>query len=248
VVPVTADRRRDFAYCSTLGLVLVLIGMPIVIGGVPASVVWAMLAVAAALIDGRFDRTTLQAHAAVLAVAAALASGLAAFEVDALGGGSPGGPWLHPVIWVHLALAGVVGSLVVAAASRKRRPPRWHQRVPFLVMAAVAAAGLCAELVAALAAPWLLGPQSDAGLAVLRTGVMAFGALALAALAVRLELPELGWLVYPALVVLGLKIVLQDLGAGGPLSIAVSFVFYGAALIVGPKLLRSAGPTAASSG
>ena len=72
-----------------------------------------------------------------------------------------------------------------------------------------------------------------------RTGVVSVGTLVLAALATRLEMPELRWVVYPILCVLGLKILLQDLPAGRPLSIAVAFVFYGAALIMSPRLLRT---------
>lgn len=239
LVPATTGTERDFVFFSTLALVLLLIGLPILVGGGVASVLWGLLAVMTAFIGGRHDRVTLRAHAAVLAVAAAVSSGLASFEIGALGGGPADGPWRHPAIQVHAVLAALIAALVVVARSRRGRPLRWFYRLPLVVIVGFAAAGLCAELVALLAGPGLLDLQTDAGFAMLRTGAMALGALALAGFAVRFELPELGWLVYPVLVLVGLKIVLQDLRVGGPLSIAVAFVFYGAALILGPRLLRS---------
>lgn len=237
-VRATTGNDRDIVYFSSLALVLLLIGLPILVGELLASLLWGALAVAAAFVGGRHDLVSLRVHAAVLALAAAVQSGLVGFEIDALGGGLADGSWRHPAVWMLVVLAALVVSVVIVARSRGKRQLGWHYRLPLVVMAAVAAAGLCAEVVALMASPWLLDLQTEAGFAMLRTGVMALGALVLAALAVRLDLSELGWLVYPVLVVLGLKIVLQDLQVGNPLSIAVAFVFYGAALIAGPRLLR----------
>ena len=248
IVERTFGRGRDLVFVSTLGLLLILIGMPVVFGEVTASYLWAIFAIVAALLGGRFDRITLRGHAAVLAAAAAVAGGLIDFEIDALFRGSVSGAWRQPTVGVHLVLTAVVVTILAAAWSLRDRSLRWPYRLPLLAVTVVAAAGLCAEVVTLLDAPWFLDTQTAAGLAMVRTGVMAAGSLVLALLSVRFELPELGWLVYPTLVILGLKIVLQDLPAGGPLSIAVAFVCYGAALIAGPRLLRSGARTKAASG
>ena len=246
VVERTFGRGREFVFFSTLALALILIGTPLVFGGVLALGVWAILAVGAAIVGGRYDRVTLRAHAAVLAAAAAIRSGLAGFEVNALTAGSADGDWLRPTISTHLVLGSALACLVIVAWNRRGHQLRWPARLPLVVLVVVAAAGLCAEIMALLAAASILDVQSEAGIAALRTAVISIGALVLAVLAVRLKLPEFGWLVYPILVMLGLKIVLQDLPVGGPLSIAVAFVFYGAALIMGPRLLRTADRSSAA--
>jgi len=56
---------------------------------------------------------------------------------------------------------------------------------------------------------------------------------------------ELRWLAYVVLVAGGLKLALEDLPTGRPMTLFVSFVFYGAALLLIPRLMRSdRGPAA----
>ncbi|MBE0566630.1 MAG: hypothetical protein IH621_11760 [Krumholzibacteria bacterium] len=80
---------------------------------------------------------------------------------------------------------------------------------------------------------------SPAAVAVVRTGVLAVTAVALAMVGRRPRLAELGWLVHP-LLVLGLaKLVFEDLGRGNPVALTVGFGLFGGALIMAPRLLRS---------
>jgi hypothetical protein len=58
------------------------------------------------------------------------------------------------------------------------------------------------------------------------------GALALTFLGRREAWREAGWLVYPALAGIGLKILLEDLRDGRPATQFLSFGLYGIALIV----------------
>jgi hypothetical protein len=54
----------------------------------------------------------------------------------------------------------------------------------------------------------------------------------------RRALPELGWFVYPLLAIGALKLVIEDLTQGNAAGLCLSLVFYGGALIGGPRLLR----------
>jgi hypothetical protein len=74
--------------------------------------------------------------------------------------------------------------------------------------------------------------------ATLRTAALSLLVVVLAWASRRRELPELGWLVYPLLAIGALKLVSEDLTQGNAASLCVSLVFYGSALIGGPRLLR----------
>jgi len=232
-------RGREFVYFSTLSLLLIVIGTSALLGGAMASAVWAALAVGMALAGTRYDSVTLRAHAALLATGAAIHSGLLRFEADALAVGSVGGDWLRPPMGIYLVLGSALACLVIIASSTRGRHLKWPVRLPLVLVVIVTSAGVCAEIVSLMASSWIFNIQSEAGLAALRTCVQSVGIVALAFLTVRLRVPEFGWLVYPSLVILGIKIVLQDLPDGGPLSIAIAFIFYGVALIASPRLLRS---------
>ncbi|HET9554410.1 MAG TPA: hypothetical protein VFP50_15715, partial [Anaeromyxobacteraceae bacterium] len=81
------------------------------------------------------------------------------------------------------------------------------------------------------------GAGADAGLvAAVRTAVLAAVAIGLAALGRVRTLGEAGQLAYPALVVGGVKILLEDLHRGRPVTLFVAFGLYGLALIAVPKL------------
>jgi hypothetical protein len=50
---------------------------------------------------------------------------------------------------------------------------------------------------------------------------------------------EWGWLVYPLLVAIGLKMMTQDFKFSRPSSLFIAMALYGAALIVAPRLRRT---------
>jgi len=56
-----------------------------------------------------------------------------------------------------------------------------------------------------------------------------------------------GWRYYVVLVAGGLKLVLEDLPTGRPMTLFVSFVFYGAALLLIPRLMRTEKGSAAEA-
>ena len=75
-------------------------------------------------------------------------------------------------------------------------------------------------------------------LATWRTGVLAVLALVTAWAGRKARFREWLWLVYPLLVVLGLKMVAQDFKFSRPATLFIALALYGAALIIAPRLRR----------
>ena len=79
----------------------------------------------------------------------------------------------------------------------------------------------------------------DAGVfSALRTGVLGAIAVALGLLSRNVRWPEAYWLVYPTLGLGALKLLLVDVRSGRPATLFFSFVLYGGALILAPRLAR----------
>lgn len=231
-----ADARRVALYLSSVGLVLLLIGaraaLPLL-----GSVTWAVLAPLVVWFARRPGLGALRTHAAILAVCA----GVAALFGPSLSAifGSPEGPWAQ-FDW----RAWVVVACVAAAygvRSRRAAEATWYKIIPDFVIALVALFGLAGGLVqiAARLIAQAPGPEALAGpLAATRTATLAVGALTLAVWSRHGERAERAWLAVLVLVVGGLKLVLEDLGAGSTLAIVVSLVSYGLALSLATRFIR----------
>jgi hypothetical protein len=79
-----------------------------------------------------------------------------------------------------------------------------------------------------------------------RTAVWVAGALLLTWLGRREPWREAGWLVYPALAAIGLKILLEDLPRSRPATLFLAFALYGGALILVSRVRHR--PAAATPG
>jgi len=141
-----------------------------------------------------------------------------------------------------LALCGVaMWGLGPEAAPTAPSPGR---RVPRLIVLVLVLGGLLGAIVS-----WALPPPASPyavapGLvATVRTALLVAGILALALADRAWAFVEGAWLVYPLLVLTGLKFVLEDFRAGQPATLFVGFALYGLALIVGPRLCRRPGST-----
>lgn len=84
-------------------------------------------------------------------------------------------------------------------------------------------------------------------LATLRTAVLVIATLAVARAARHAHGREAGWLVYPLLVVTGLKLLLADFPQGRPDTLFAALALYGVALIVAPRMLRTLSATPAAA-
>ena len=111
-------------------------------------------------------------------------------------------------------------------------------RAPVLALGALAAAGFGALVIRACCGAFSQGVPEAGTLAVARTGVLSALAIALAWLGRRVPILELRWLVYPLLAVTALKFLFEDLAVGRPLTLFLAFMFFGATLILAPRLLK----------
>jgi len=84
-------------------------------------------------------------------------------------------------------------------------------------------------------------------LATLRTAVLVIATLAVARAARHATGHEAGWLVYPLLVVTGIKLLVADFPQGRPETLFAALALYGVALILAPRMLRGPSPAATIS-
>lgn len=226
----------NFYFYTSIGIAFVLAGGWFLLPETPCALFWAGLALAAAAAARHAERATLAAHAAAYAAAGALAGGLLARADDAVLA-SPAVAWA-PATAGAVAVAAI---LAAAAWALGTAPvPSTVHRVPRLVLLVLLAASA-----AGLAIGWIVPPVAgapgagaDAGVvATVRTVVLAVGALALAALGRTLTFAEARWLAWPVLAVAGLKLVI-DLPRSRPATLFLALAFYGAALILVPRLRR----------
>jgi hypothetical protein len=233
-------RRRNFYFYTSAGLVFALAGGALAIPSAAVGLVYAVLGVVAAW-AGRLSRhITYRAHGAAYLTAAVVATGL--FPHVLYGLGLPVVPdgRASIVMLGVLALCGVaMWGLGPEAAPTAPSPGR---RVPRLVVLVLVLGGLLGAIVS-----WVLPPPvgADAAapglVATVRTALLVAGILALALADRAWAFAEGAWLVYPLLVLTGLKFVLEDFRAGRPATLFLGFALYGLALIVGPRLCRRTG-------
>jgi hypothetical protein len=230
--------RANFPFYAAVALLLVGSGTTILLDGARLGLAWSLLAVIFAELTGRLGRRTLLVHAAIYAVGAALAAGLLSVAADALLASAARG-WTDPVSATPVALIAACASAWLGSRVPAADHPTFSSRIPQLVLVTLAVTG-AAGLIAWVLVPLLAGvPGAEASrgaVATVRTTVLVSGTIFLAWAGRRAAWREAGWLVYPVLVATGVKILFDDLPAGRPATLFVSFGFYGAALLLVPRL------------
>ncbi len=237
---VERQQRSTFLFYATLALLLTLSGSALVAGGGVLALLWCLLALASASLATRFKRVTLAVHSAAYALAAAWQSGSAGASLDAFIA-PPARPWA-PLTAAGLAAIAAAAASYVLLAREKGEAYRAGERFPRLMLAVIVAFGVGAFAIAQIKNFIGGGPASlDSGaIAAARTAVLAVAAFLLAAARRRTALPELAWLTYGVLSIGAVKLLVEDLPGGRPATLFVAFVFYGAALLAAPRLLRRA--------
>jgi hypothetical protein len=233
------DRGRNVYFYTTLALVQVLAGLTLVLGEQWLGVVFAGLAVLAALLWSRVGRLFMLLQGAAYIVAAGIVSGTLSYCVWALAAGAVGS-WALPSVVMLVVLAAGALSAGLAAVQPKSDGSVFAGGPRFvIILVFVWTAGGC---VIGYLAPvaWGLADRSlDLGvLATLRTGVLAVATLLIAWIGRHARFREWGWLVYPLLVGTGLKMVAQDFMHSRPVTLFIALALYGTAIIVAPRLRR----------
>jgi hypothetical protein len=228
--------RRNFHFYTAAGLVFAMAGWALLVPRPALGLVYGMLGLAAAW-AGRFaGRVAFHAHGAVYLTAAILASGLLAHVLYGFGlppMPPPASLAMLGVLTLCLAAIPPLGAAVETQMAAARAP-----RLLVLLLAVGGLLGTMAVWFAPAVAGGQAGSLHPGMLATLRTALLIAAILALAGVARVLELDEAAWLVYPLLVLTGLKFLLEDVRAGQASTLFVGFALYGLALILAPRLCR----------
>ncbi|MEN8008293.1 MAG: hypothetical protein ABFS42_14855 [Candidatus Krumholzibacteriota bacterium] len=232
-------RGRGFFYFASLALVFLFLGSRALAEGPWLAWCWIALGLVTAVLGGRFDRVTLRAHSAVYLILASFQTGLVGAALDSYFG-SPESVWRGVDISGFVALLVMTGCYWILALTSRSVEMSPYRRLPRFFVAVLCLVGFT-SLAIVLVVKMVAGTPPDAvasSVAVVRTGVLALAALGLAVAGRRKDLVELGWLVYPLLAFGLVKLLWEDLRAGNPMALAISFALFGAALILAPRILR----------
>lgn len=235
------DYRPGLLLYSSLGAVLTLIALRLLLPPPGALLAVGGLGLAAAWLGISLRRRVLEAQAAFFAFVLAIQSGLLRQAADVLFAAGD-------QTWARLSAPGLAALAVVVAcrgillrrpADESDRWVRWSSHFARIALTALLLAGAGAVVSELLAGPLAgaPGPEADRGaLAALRTTVLALAAVVLALIGRWPRLREAAWLVYPVLVVGGLKFLLDDLPNGRAGTLFVSLVVLGGALLAVSRL------------
>ncbi len=238
-----------FFHFSSAAVALGLIGSYVLFGAQVSSAAWLVVALLVLWLGVQYDRITLRYHGTIYLIAGATSAGILAGFCDGMLA-SARVEWKALSAGPVISLIGTsVGYGILLLAGRARRVERqnelWFEILPRFFVAsflgwtvACAAAGWIATALAV--AP---SPQADAAfLATVRTAVLATVAVICAWVGRRWVRRELTWLVWPTLLLGGLKLILEDFRHGRPLTLFLALALYGGALIIVPRLLRHRSP------
>jgi hypothetical protein len=185
----------------------------------------------------------LSLHGAICLSAAAVTSGLLQSALWALAA-PPGARW-PPLSLAGLAVTGAgVASFIAGAPGIAGAPSGERRRwagLPGVLTLLVALLGGTAGAMLLLApmASLAEGVVDPGRLAALRTAVLASGAVGLAVLSSRAKRIEALWLSHALLVLGGMKLVMEDFSRGRAETLFLGLAFYGAALVLAPRLRES---------
>lgn len=242
-------RGRNYFYYSTLGLVFILAGSAMILSPTAAAALWSLMALTMAWQSGRTGRVALSLQCTFLLVAAGVYSGILATGLQALAGDTTSGwPALLPA---HVGVAAVtVACLFLPVAQHSER---WGvlAGLPQLIVLTLSVWEV-GGLIVVFAAPILAGTagaEPDLGaLAALRTAVLCVASVTLALSSQHPRWPEARWLVYPVLVLVGVKLFVEDFPNGEPITLFVALAFVGTALLLVNPLISNFEGSAEAAG
>lgn len=232
--------EHNVHFYMSLALLLMLAGLTLDLPPAWMGTASGLFAVLAAWGWSRHGRPDLLAHAALYVAAAAVATGALAYATWSLLA-SPDN-WVPPA--TLMALVVLVSAFSAYFAAGRPRPEGGVAASGLRFALALAlvwvASGWATGYLGFLAARTTDGTVDLGALATVRTGVLAVATLLVAAVARRERFYEWAWMVYPMLVFTGLKMVGQDFKHSRPATLFIALALFGVALILAPRLRRSA--------
>ena len=232
-------RGRNFFFYSTLGLVLVVAGSALAMSPAGAAALWSLMALLMAWCSGRYGRVTLSLQCTFLLLAAGVGSGILATGFQALAGDASVA-WPPFMPWHVIIALTTVACLFIPVAQRSER---WGVAagLPQLIVLALSVwevGGLIVVYLAPLLAGTSEAEPNLAILAALRTAVLSASSVTLALSSRYRRWPEARWLVYPVLILVGIKLFIEDFPNGQPVTLFIALAFVGSALLLVAKLLQ----------
>jgi hypothetical protein len=232
-------RGRNFFFYSTMGLLFVVAGSAVALSPGKAAALWSLMALVMAWSSGRFDRVTLSLQCTFLLLAAGVGSGILTTGLQALAG-DISGHWPPLLPW-HLGIAlTTVACLFIPVAQRSER---WGVAagLPQLIVLALSVwevGGLMVVYLAPLLAQAGSAEPNLAVLAALRTAILSASSVTLALSSRYKRWPEARWLVYPVLILVGIKLFAEDFPNGEPATLFIALAFVGSSLLLVARLLK----------
>ena len=232
-------RGRNFCYYTTVGLLFVVAGTAMLFPPAVAAALWSLMALTAAWFSGRTGWVTLSLQCTFLLLAAGVGSGILTTGYQALADDAATA-WPILIPW-HLGIAlTTVACLFIPVAQRS---DKWGalRNLPQLIVLALSVwevGGLMVVVMAPLLADAGSAEPNLAILAALRTAVLSAASVTLALSSRFRRWPEARWLVYPVLILVGLKLIVEDFPHGQPATLFVALAFVGGSLLLVAKLLR----------
>ena len=231
-------RGRNFYFYSTMGLGLLVAGSALVMSPAIAAAAWSLMALAMAWFSGRFGRVSLSLQCTFLLLAAGVGSGILTTGLEALAGDASA-LWPPLVPW-HLIIALTTVACLFIPVAQKSEHWGVSAGVPQLIVLALSiweVGGLIVVYLAPVLAN-VRSPEPDlAVLAALRTAVLSAASVSLALSSRFKRWPEARWLVYPVLLLVGVKLLVEDFPNGQPVTLFVALALVGSALLLVAKLL-----------
>ncbi len=234
-----AGHGRNFYFYTSLALLFVLTGTVLLLH--EPALELALVAVAGSLswLSWHHSRLVLALQATICMIVAAIHSGALSYAVvslvgpAALAGSAPTAAQI-------IVFAGAAVCIAWPVPAHPDVPPPWV-RVQRLILTVMLVLGIGAGLTSAVgrAAGALPSGGLDAGiLATIRTIVLAIAALGLAWMGERERFREWGWLHYPVIAGIGLKLLFEDLPNSRPATLFAALAAYGCVLTLSPRVRR----------
>ena len=221
----------------TFGAALAFTAPALVASSATLAIFFALGALILTYAGRRLAQPAMMIHGAVFGVAAAIGSHFLATSTAV---------WMTAGAWPAVAPlhTAVLAATAVCLGISPHEPPeagrvsRWFSRTAGMMLAMVVVYTGGALLVRLLAMMLGGAPVAPGVLASVRTVTLATLALAAALLGRGFGLKEFRWLVYPLLLVAGLKLLVDDFPHSDPGTLFPALAAYGAALILAPRLGR----------